>query len=246
MRQKTITSYSIFTILFFVLGCAPTIPPPALYAPQFLAPSFSAEAENAELASTITIALISPSYARQFSGDLGEHFQQSLAKDIERLLIEKGYKLLGPFQSLNEMTFPQKKQSDLTLSTIIDFNFQEPLRQQNVKTDWAAVALGGGNAEYVEYFWEGPCHMTGFISFEVFEPLSYQKMWTKKVDVPSVKEDCTASNTDLYKIVSYNAAAKLMEQIYKDTISKAHIYFNVEEMDIVRKQSLELRGRKVY
>ena len=129
MRQKTITSYSIFTILFFVLGCAPTIPPPALYAPQFLAPSFSAEAENAELASTITIALISPSYARQFSGDLGEHFQQSLAKDIERLLIEKGYKLLGPFQSLNEMTFPQKKQSDLTLSTIIDFNFQEPLRQ---------------------------------------------------------------------------------------------------------------------
>ena len=245
IKQKAILMPLIFIVLFFAYGCASSPPKPTVYSPQFIAPAFSAEGGNTEMASSITIALVNPSYARPFSGEIGELFQQSLGKDIEKILIEKGYRLLGPFQSINDMTFPQKKQSDLILSTVMDFNFQEPLRQQEVKTDWAGVALGGSSS-YVEYFWAGPCSMSGFISFEVFEPISYQKMWTKKVDVPSIKEDCTAQGAEMYQVVAYNAAGKLIEQIYKDAVSKANIYFNVEEMDMVRKQSLELREKKVY
>ncbi len=131
------------------------------------------------------------------------------------------------------------------MTPIINFTFQSPQTQTVTKTDWGSAILGGSGEKEIQV-WNGPCITQGFISLELWEPLSQQKMWTKKVDVEQKVIDCSAKSAEDYAVVFNEAYAALLEAAYHAALTKADAYFSREEIELVVKQSQELRDKKVY
>jgi hypothetical protein len=175
-------------------------------------------------------------------------FIDSIQKDIDGLLIARGFKTSGPFESINEMTFPQKKQSDLILNVSLDWVFDSPKPQLQNKPARVGIFVveGSGTSANTVLTWQGQCSMTGTIIYEIWEPLSAQKVWFKKVAIPAQGEDCSAEGSENFITTYDNAVAKLLERAYQEALKKAGDYFNREEIELVKKQSMELREKKVY
>jgi hypothetical protein len=169
-------------------------------------------------------------------------FRDSLKKELEALMISKGFRVSGPFNNLNEMTFPEKKQADLTLQPVITLALEVPQTNCHLETSFAGALMGLQNDSSACEA-SGSCTIQGRIDFEVLEPLSGQKMWTKSVNINSASEDCSAQSLEAYKVVYDNAVAKLLDGAYNATIAKMDTYFNREEMELVKQQSLELRPK---
>ncbi|MEK7727829.1 MAG: hypothetical protein AAB354_05405, partial [candidate division KSB1 bacterium] len=189
---RRFVNFSGSMLLIAILGCAATKPVKTVRTPTF--PKFTSTVATQDAPSNITIALINPVYT--LGGSAVEEnewslaFKNSLAKEIEQLIISRGFKITGPFVDFNEMTFPQKKQSDLVLKPIIAFIFEGPKAQTVTKTDWGGAILGGSGTKEAQV-WIGPCITQGFISFELWEPLSEQKMWAKRVEIEARQVDCS-------------------------------------------------------
>lgn len=255
MRMKGWILSAWLIALSLVNGCTWPLDPvahrPAPYTPQF---SSNRLIERQAGTAGITIALVKPTYATDLRTDVPqfasvELFRQSLAKETESILIAKGFNLLGPFADLDDMTFPQRKQSDLILRPVMAFSFESPKSQPRFATTWLGKMLGFPEAtdQRMETpVWRGPCTISGFINFAVLEPISSQKMWVKKMEIGPLQEDCSADSLNDFKVKSSSAVGKLLEKVYPLAIEKADLYFNGEEMGLVKKQSLELREKKVY
>lgn len=248
--------------LLGLCACA-TVPLPTAYNAAF-APRFSTEASPKTSTSKITFALIKANYqtgptihaylSKAVSGGTSywmgteEHqtsklFRDSLSKEVEALMIQKGFRLSGPFDSFNDMTFPQKKQADLTVRPVITLALGVPPLEPKTKSDLAGAFLGGSGNKIV-YESEGSCEIRGRIDFEVLESLTGTKMWTKTVDITPSTEDCTAKSAEAYMVVYNNAVGKLLEKAYDTTVEKIDTYFNREEMEMVKQQSLDVRPNK--
>lgn len=109
--------------------------------------------------------------------------------------------------------------------------------------DPGILGIGASNGLSVA---EGPCTASGFVSFVILEPLSGEKLWIKKVDVPSVQVDCSgkAAAGDTQFLV--NGYAHLLEQVYQAVMKKPWEYLSSEELAVLKKQAQELRTKKVY
>ena len=81
----------------------------------------------------------------------------------------------------------------------------------------------------------------GFLTFEMWEPMSGQKIFMKRVDVPRLTKPCTG-----WELSVENSMAQLLETAFLTVMDKANLYFVKEEVELARKQSKELRERKVY
>ena len=262
LLKSMLPSLCVFGGLLGIYGCATTPPLPEAYSAKFT-PRFSAGEIQKDSPAHITFALVEPGYQRGYihsyrSQSLGngrtqwlmspeEHptsklFRESLKKELEALMISKGYRVAGPYNNLYEMTFPQKKQADLTLQPVITFVLEAPQLNCHAVTSLAGAMLGLQN-DSSECEASGSCAIQGRVDFEVLEPLTAQKMWTKSVNIDSASEDCSAKSPDGYKAVYDNAVAKLLDGAYNATIGKIDTYFNREEMELVKQQSLELRPK---
>lgn len=275
---KKVASIVTFIVLglyiLAVIGCAsaPKLQTIPKYNPEFV-PEFDFSSEQAE-STNITIALLGPQQQAMMSGQAANipgykikqeagmmylqpttlnqyvpHFTSSLNKDIEGLLLARGFKISGPFADYQEMTFPQKKQSDLLLNITLGWSFAYPDSKEVDKGtagDAFMASLVGGSGSKMVNVWQGPCSLTGMIVYEMWEPLSHQKLWFKKISIPPHQEDCSCEGMKNFVTVYDNAVAKLLEKTYKIALQKASDYFNREEIELIKKQSLELREKKMY
>ncbi len=111
-------------VAFVASACATTAP--AEVAPY--TPSFRYDCEQAQSKSDVTVALVAP----QFSGDGLDYWQgnrtdpvvsemvRAMRTSFESLLVNKGFNVSGPFESVDDMTFPEKKGCDFVLYPEID------------------------------------------------------------------------------------------------------------------------------
>lgn len=262
-RLSLLQSLCVVGGLLGLSACATTAPLPESYNTTFT-PRYSADTTPAESPSGITFALIKAdyqagpaihSYVSQSQPDgstsyqvsseeqpSSKLFRESLGKELEALVIQKGFRISGPFDSFQDMTFPQKKQSDLTLRPVITFGLVVPTLTPVVKSDFGSAMLGGSGSKIV-YQSKGSCEISGRIDFEVLESLTGTKMWTKTVQINRIVEDCSSESPAAYKIVYDNAVGKLLEKAYNTTMEKINTYFNKEEMELVKKQSLDVRPK---
>jgi len=237
-----IISIILLGIVFFV-GCASSAKVAPIHTPQFVFPISKQEQVTP---SEISIALVNPVIATtDFDDNWAQMFRSSLAKDLEQLIIAKGFKIVGPFASVDEMTYPQKKQSDLGLFAVIGLSIAKPQAEVKEKINWGGALVGGSSTKY-ETVWTGPCTAQGFVNFELWELLSQQKMWTKKVEIAPIQRDCTAKGSASFLAVFNNVYSQLLEEVYKAALIKANAYFEREEVELVVKQSQEIREKKVY
>lgn len=64
-----------------------------------------------------------------------------------------------------------------------------------------------------------------------------------------MKEDCTVENVvpgATWMTLMYNVSSPMYEQAFANTMTTAERDFNPEEVALVKKQSAELREKKVY
>ena len=186
-------------------------------------------------------------------------FAGSVSEDLEAQLVAKGMTTKGPF-SLEEVTYPDKKGADLTVSTNVIFDIQ----YTNRKPLGYEYFQGGERANV----YSGIMTVGVKVYYYMLEPLSEEKMWVKKLDLgvqdypyefglaqeryQSGYDECGGpiygyrdTNTFLY-----DQRAKIFSDILKDSYPQvmrtALNYLNKDEMLNLKMKSREIRERKRY
>ena len=108
-------------------------------------------------------------------GSLFNDFASSMTKDFMEILTARGFGVRGPFNTYDEMTFPDKKDSDLILTATFEINPDVSRVPLLIDTDGAGFSLNP--------FFETVVTVKGRIDFILSESLTNEKMWTKSVPI---------------------------------------------------------------
>lgn len=174
-------------------------------------------------------------------------FLNSFNKNFYEMLINKGMNTLGPFANYDEMTYPEKKNSDL--SVMPEFNIILSHKIKSFKQ------INRNTYIYTYEFSIG-----GTVDLTIIEPLSKEKMWVKKIELGDMKRIVTTpkiyrrgdqiyltaeSLNDVTAIIN-NTYVDLFTEFFNNSYTTFSKYFNSEEMTVLKKQSQELRIKKNY
>lgn len=222
-------------------GCATTR---AVELPAPYYPSYDYEPDDVGDGRGISIAVLEPDFEDEEGvGDPDRQFQANLKRALMAYFTENGFAVSGPFSSMDIMTFPEKEQADLVLQTTMVYGGAfAKLQREAHRSAW------DGAVSY-SYWVQGDCTLSGGIQFTLWEPLSEQRMWTKKVKVPGKTLDCSVEETKSLEYVQRvyaNVGNRLLSNFFAKTMHYVQKYFHPDEVRLVREQSLELRERKVY
>ena len=246
---------AVFTLLILELsiGCMVQQPKPVIetYTPTY---DYTPPEKASPRSAGITFAVV----GSEFSGPSIRLFQQfsgNLPADFQEMLIARGFTVRGPFASWDEITYPDKKQSDLILMPRISFSINTSSLHFNEDTSFETILLAPKGVSY--YKVNGNIVISGRLDLVVSESLSNEKMWTKSVSLPTVtvpvqgKYTYDSKNVPLQALLGHEPGlqqqlARKLEETYKETLSKTWGYLDPKEMQGVKKQSLEIRERKVY
>ncbi|MFZ5479031.1 MAG: hypothetical protein ACOZNI_19830 [Myxococcota bacterium] len=240
----------------FVLACAKSVEIPESYQPAYsYTPPSSTEGQG------IGIAIVAPHLGQAATSNLLAQYQKlgvapppdyltridpgyrafmdAVGRSLLQYFTASGFTVSGPFRSIDDMTFPEKKQADLVLTIDVNVTTDQP-------KFWVNRSAIDGSVASVES--KGACSSGGTIDFVLWEPLSAQRMWAKSVEVPRTEADCTikSGSGEAYDALIRNAFAQLSEEAFTTTMTTATRYFAPEEVALVAKQSRELREKKVY
>jgi hypothetical protein len=242
--RRPLTVLALVLAPTLAVGCASAPPPVPAYAPQFSFPYPAGEAP----ASEVTIAIVRPvdsaglTHADSLSAKNAIAFNAAMTAQFQEMFSKKGFKQTGPFDDINSMTFVDKKGADLTLTPQVGITITAPFVNVHQQDDMF------GTRPSTIYKATGSCVASGFVSFVLIEPLSGEKIWVKKIDVPQTEADCFGERPDrlgLNTIIT-NGAAHTLEKVYAAVMKKVWDYLSPEEVTLLKKQSQELRAKKVY
>jgi len=198
-------------------------------------------------AAEVTFAVVGASFPRTI--DLFRRFGENMKADFFEMLSARGYGVRGPFGSYDEVTFPDKKGSDLLLEPEVHLDGDDSGMEW---TQSFGVALLGGTA----FKGKGTLVIQGRVNLVVSESLSHERMWTKSVEITPITVSVAA--TDLYaspipvqlllekEAAIYRDVAQALEVQYKAVLERSYQYLDPEEMRLVKKQAAEIRAKKVY
>ena len=185
---------------------------------------------------------------------IGKGFSKSMGVDLDKIIVSKGMTAIGPYQTLDDVTYPDKKNADITLAPrvflLTDTKFSDPFHREYQ-----------GVGHRVRPF---TMKISGWIAYEMREPLSGQKMWVKKLEL----EDRQVNDVEIYEAVAQRkdqygnvlqwgegklkysgreeALANALRDYYPVIMEKAWTYLNTDEILYLKEQTKELRDRKVY
>lgn len=276
----------------FILACASA--PPA--APVFQHNDLPASAwdqgytfsnprvlENAPPASEqITIAVVNPEYRVEESAlkldlyrPVGKGFSASMGVDIDKVLISKGMTTKGPYPDLQEITYGDKKASDLTIAPQV-FITVEVKAVGGAKLSDGSIsqpgqAIFGGEYETDKgWFWKQyEVTVRGWFVFAMQEPLSGEKMWVKRIELEEYKGQALecydgdptsyyhadsqtmvkngyVCSTRLLRDQKPNVVADAFKKYYATLLDKLLTYIDVNELKELKKKTAEIRELKRY
>jgi hypothetical protein len=207
----------------------------------------------------------------QMTTDMKKVFQSfagSMGEDIQSQLVAKGMTTKGPF-ALAEVTYPDKKGSDLTLTIGVIFDIHrtspQPIRSQYFE--------GGvyGN------IYSATMTVGMKVYFYMLEPMSEEKMWIKKLDLgvqdflvewaegqeqyqtgttPRTSDGCGGyygghptyawRATRILYDGRVKAFSDILKAAYPQVMKSSWNYLNTDEMLNLKMKSQEIRERKRY
>jgi hypothetical protein len=278
-RSGVSSRMMIVGLLAGIAGCFPAQPPPPPAKPAYQ-PNFGYKTGSQEKKLEVTIGIIEPQFTAatavyhqsQRNDEMHKLLLSSMGASFNEILLAKGFNTKGPFVSLNDMTFPEKKGSDLLLYP--EFDFQIQITASNFRADssssgggggvlGALSALGGSSSKKKRGDGNtgepdnrvGVCDIDltidGNLLFVAQEPLSGERMWIKRLDVTKGKETIQGQrgpvcNGGAMTPDVRDAWAKAHEAVYQSSMKSLDNYVNGEEFQMLKHQSLELRAKKAY
>jgi hypothetical protein len=273
----------------FILACAE--PPQRVTYPPFPASewgdSFSYNYEpptKAPPASVnATIIVVNPFYKDAESSMLdpvysqvGRGFSRSMGVDLDKVIIAKGMTSVGPYATLDDVPYPDKKNADLTLAPRLflttDTKFGE--WRQTTYSDLTPPYHGAdASSELVVMQRDFEMRIGGWVAYEMREPLSGEKMWVKKLNL----DESTVRGIEIYQarpvyetryggqynnepyqaLVRYDrgdliyngrgyAIADALKTFYPQIMGKAWTYLDAQEILNLKSKTKEIRVMKRY
>ena len=169
----------------------------------------------------------------------------SMKTDIEKILVAKGFKITGPFDKLDMMTYPQKQGANLTLTPVI-----------NVSAPGKIMSQSGMGTILFPRQEEGVFVFSGWIALVMLEPLSGEKMWIKRIEVDPIEEPfrkkyytVQSQGREQVRVVEdtqEQALASGLNRLYPKVMQQAWTYFHPDEIMNVKKQADEVRKLKRF
>jgi hypothetical protein len=246
-NMKSLKILVLLLVLIGLVGCATTggKKEKEAYVPSFdYTPPSSAEPGSAN----VTFAIVNPDYSEDEAWTRNwpfNTFVKNLNLDFQEVLNARGFNVRGPYGSYDEMTFPDKKGSDLVLQPQLDVRLEilNPRTEKNIKIL--------SNDTYVM---KGDVAVSGRVTLSLTESLSNERMWFKSIELPQTVVNWKGEKEylqpppgiDLSDQGITNALGKTMEDFYKKVMQTAWDYLHPEEMAIVKKQAEEIKAKKVY
>jgi hypothetical protein len=215
MRQAMMKCLSAVCVA--LMGCAATTTPNPEPPPKFPdeVPSrsyrflFVPEKEVDSI--DVTIGLISPVFDLKVDGGsedhrtpemmtafstIGDTYKKAIEGDFNATLIAKGFGVTGPYISADQMTYGEKRTTNLVLLSkiVLNVHFEDrEMREFSKIGDGKETDQRVGNHRLymTDVFYEIPGSLatSGFVELTLFEPLSWQKIWTKKIEVAFEQRD---------------------------------------------------------
>ena len=164
--------FSVFALICSIMGgCAVATEPPIPR--EMIVFDYTPIGEATAGSSEVTFAVVGTqvgSGIRIPENSLLADFANNMTKDFMEILTARGFGVRGPFNTYDEMLFPDKKDSDLILTA-----------EFGISLDTSAVRF----EPLGEYYWHvvGPVEVKGYIYLLISESLTNEKMWSKKVPI---------------------------------------------------------------
>jgi len=249
VRRFAVYSFFLFLVVSLQLfsGCAAG--PPQIITPT---PNFSWEPPSKDSSQDINLALVTPAFGKDskfvsYNKNLYlKTFLDSAQTDLQRALLAKGFTVTGPYESFDVMTFPNKKDSPLALVPEFVLQIDEKYKDFYRNDDGSYIKMNGNIV------------VNGFIKFTMVEPISEQKIWIKKINIPeqteSIDVNLMISDLKTGRLNALNsnkdnrdaALVNALNKVYPEVMQKLWSYLNAEEIDMMKKASVDARARKGY
>jgi hypothetical protein len=184
--------------------------------------------------------------------DLFANFSQFTGNDIEELLIDKGFRVKGPYDSFDDMVFEDRKDADIAIDVEIVPQFTARDGSWHSYTNKFSF-----QAPTTYYYYDGTVSLIGKINITGYEPLSKEKIWVKSVPIPPItninittsSKKLSAANlsNDFYNDPAvYNALGKALLEQYAATFRKIDVQLDPREFETLKTQIKELKKKKGY
>lgn len=216
------------------------------YNPKF---SYSPPERDSVASTGLTIALLTPLFIDQEinkSGSPWSDFAKSMANDVEELLTAKGFKVRGPFSSIDEMVFSDKQNSDFIVQISIDMNIK------NDRKFRTGMNLLGSTLSYKVD--KGDVSINANVILTAISCFTSEKLWKKNLDIDqqnftysgTVKWDGYPSFITEFKqdVNLYNPICKNLEEIYKSSFGILYRQFDKNEMANIAKEARKSDGAR--
>ena len=259
-RNETGDGLRVALVILAAMLAAGCVAPTAAPTAQRIAPTFDyTPAADAEpMSANVTFAVVGSRFETPVP--LFERFSSNMARDFAEILTARGYTIRGPFVSYDEMTFPDKENSNLVLSATVEFS------PDTTGVDLVPVAsmlgvvdalLGSSNPSDQRYNVKGMVRVEGRVTLVVAESLTNEKMWTKSVDIEPITVALEgvhvfgAPPSNLADVLKhenqfYTDLGRALAGRYVEIMEKTHAYLDPREMALVDRQADSLRERKRY
>lgn len=277
----------------FILACAmdPSVKPAV--APQAGLPASTWQdsykysynrtlTEAAPASEQITIAVVNPDYRVDESAlklelykAVGKGFAASMGVDIDKVLLSKGMTTKGPFPDLAEITYTDKKSSDLTLAPMVFLTVDvkhvggRPLTNGTTSEPGQLVFMGEYEPGKTWFVKDVEVTVKGWFVFAMQEPLSAEKMWLKRIELEDYKAVCAEcyagdpvkewdANKKLWVTTGWrpgttivrdykpDVVADALKRVYPVLLDKLLTYIDVDELKELKKKTAEIREAKRY
>jgi len=249
-------------------ACAAAVQPPAPPAPVATF-DFTPQGCVAPGVNKITLAIVAPAWQNKSTGNaakvtdgeiipLQARFTQALRDDFLELVNCRGFATKGPFNTFDDMVFPDCDGSNLLLEPVVEANVQytDIRKLAHCKGAFGNVmctvdALGGTSP--TEYTVSGTLVFSGRVTLSLKEPVTNTRMWTKSIDIgntsvpfqgTTVFSSVMTNNPDFRKDVGLlNALTPKMEEIYRTVLTTSDKYLDPTEMKLVSTQAADVKKR---
>jgi hypothetical protein len=119
-------------------------------------------------------------FSEQSYQALGDGLARSMGNDLEKIVIGKGMTALGPYETYDEVVYSDKKTASLMLAPKLEMQvtvnyFGEPAHVREI--DHTGVGVDRMSRDF-------QMQVKGYLTLVIQEPLSREKMWIKKLELP--------------------------------------------------------------
>lgn len=222
---------------------------------------------NKRLSEPLTMLLITPSYnvvypqgngmnAFGYNQDVTSSFDviiknytNAMGDDFKEMMTARNFRIIEMVRNKETATFSQREQSNFSLFATVTLEITDQMiSSEEPKKGIGAILLtnewNAGNQS-------GVFGVKSRIKLEVYEPLTWQLLWTKSLETDPLSENyqfkwnyINANNIMVYKVGSDSrpmSLAHLLEQSYKNVMDNLMTYIDPDEFSLLSKQAKEIR-----